>query len=197
VRQPAPHHVKAIYTEVKDLFGGAKPVVDRYADDHDDPNWVDVMRTVDSPEPGVTSYATLGMSRFDNGGLLSDGKPLRVELLAACQSEFTHIADGLTSCALNVARDGWQVTPGVVHPNALVVHRPDIVLKHLFLTTPFLWGDRPDTREFDDLLVTWLMAVPISDTEVDHLSAHGPESLESLFEHEQIDIFDINRDPVV
>ncbi|MDQ3176846.1 MAG: suppressor of fused domain protein [Actinomycetota bacterium] len=197
MRQPAPEHVKAIYAQIKALFGGTKPIVDRFGDDHDDLNWVDVMRTPDSPQPGVTSYATLGMSRFDNGGLESGGKPLRVELVAACQSEFTHIADGLSSCALNVAKDGWQVTPGVVHPNALGLYRSDLVLKHLFLVTPYLWGDEPDDREFDELLVTWLMAVPVSDSEVEHVRTRGPESLEALFEERQIDIFDINREPVV
>lgn len=197
MRQPAPEHVKAIYSDIKVLFGGAKPIVDRFADDDEDPNWVDVMRTAESPQPGVTSYATLGMSRFDNGGLEVDGKPLRVELLAACQSEFTHIADGLASCALNVAKDKWQVTPGVVHPNVLDLYRPDIVLKHLFLVTPFLWGDGPADRKFDELIVTWLMAIPISDSEIDHVARYGPERLESLFEERQIDVFDINRDVVV
>lgn len=65
MRQPVPPYVKEIYRQVKDLFGGAKPIVDRYADDHEE-HWVDVMRMPDCPQPGVTSYATLGMSRFDN-----------------------------------------------------------------------------------------------------------------------------------
>lgn len=197
MRQPAPEHVKSIYSDIKALFGGSKPIVDRFGDDDDDPNWVDVMRTVDSPQPGVTSYATLGMSRFDNGGLEVGGKALRVELLASCQSEFTHLADGLVSCALNVAKDKWQVTPGVVHPNVLNQYRPDIVLKHLFLVSPFLWGGAPEDREFDDLVVTWLMAIPISDSEIEYMAQNGPERMESLFEEHQIDIFDINREPVV
>lgn len=176
MRQPVPPYVKEIYRQVKDLFGGAKPIVDRYADDHEE-HWVDVMRMPDCPQPGVTSYATLGMSRFDNGGLESGGKPLRVELLAACQSEFPEIAAGLTSCAFNVARDGYQVTPGVVHPNVLDLYAPDVVLKHLLLVPPFLWEPEPEPRDFGDVTVAWLMAVPISDGEIEYARVRGSDAL--------------------
>lgn len=88
-------------------------------------------------------------ARFDNGGLECDGKPLRVELLAACQSEYSPMADGLVSCALNVAKSGYQVTPGVVHPNVLDVYTPTVVLKHLLLVTPYLWDDAPEEHQVD------------------------------------------------
>lgn len=196
MRQPAPAHVKQIYGEIKQLFGGGSAVVDRYGDSDDDPLWVDVMRTADAPQPGVTSYATLGMSRFDNGGLECDGKPLRVELLAACQSEYSAMADGLVSCALNVAKSGYQVTPGVVHPNVLDFHTPTVVLKHLLLVTPYLWDDAPEEHHFEDITVVWLMAVPISDSEMEVARQHGTEHLQRLLEEHQVDVFDINRPPV-
>lgn len=198
MRQPAPAYVKELYAQIKELFGGAKPIADRYGDDHEDPYWVDVMRTADSPQPGVTSYATLGMSRFDNGGLeTEDGTPLRVELLGACQSEFTQLAPALNSCALNVAKSGYQVQPGVVHPNVLAIHANDIRLRHLLLVTPFLWGAEPSTRIFDDLVVEWLLAVPISDSEVEFARRYDSDRLQQVFATHQIDMFDINRPPVV
>lgn len=198
MRQPAPAYVKELYPQIKQLFGGAKPIVDRYGEDHEDPHWVDVMRTADSPQPGVTSYATLGMSRFDNGGLQTeDGKPLRVELLGACQSEFTQLAPALNSCALNVANSGYQVWPGVVHPNVLALHAPDTRLKHLLLVTPFLWGSEPSTRAFDDLVVDWLLAVPISDSEFEFARRYDSDRLQQVFEEHQIDKLQINRPPVV
>lgn len=197
MRQPAPAYVKDLYSQIKELFGGGKPIVDRYAEDDEDPNWVDVMRTADCPQAGVTSYATLGMSRFDNGGLESGGKPLRVELLAACQSEFTHMADGLSSCALNVAKSGYQVTPGVVHPNVLNLYEPGIVLKHLLLVPPFVWERQPPSRYLAEMTITWLMAIPIADSEIEYARLHGTDRLEELFVEHQIDVFDIGRAPVV
>lgn len=197
MRQPAPPYLKEIYVQIKELFGGSKPVVDRYAEDDNDPYWVDVMRTSDCPQAGVTSYATLGMSRFDNGGLQSGGKPLRVELLAACQSEYTHMADGLSSCALNVAKSGYQVTPGVVHPNVLNLYSPDITLKHLLLVPPFIWEPEPTSRELDGMIITWLMAVPISDSEIEYARLSGTDQLEALFDEHQIDVFNINRAPIL
>lgn len=197
MRQPAPAYVKELYAQIKEMFGGAKPTVDRYGEDHEDSYWVDVMRTVDCPQPGVTSYATLGMSRFDNGGLQSEGKPLRVELLGACQSEFIELPRALNSCALNVAKSGYQVRPGVVHPNVLAIHVPEIQLKHLLLVPPFLWGSKPALREFDDIVVDWLLAVPISDSEVEFARRYDSDRLQQVFAERQIDMFDINRPPVV
>ena len=48
MRQPAPAYVKELYAQIKEMFGGAKPIVDRYGENHEDPHWVDAMRTVDS-----------------------------------------------------------------------------------------------------------------------------------------------------
>lgn len=138
------------------------------------------------------------MSRFDNGGLeTEDGTPLRVELLGACQSEFTQLAPALNSCALNVAKSGYQVQPGVVHPDVLAIHANDIRLRHLLLVTPFLWGAEPSTRIFDDRVVEWLLAVPISDSEVEFARRYDSDRLQQVFAAHQIDMFDINRPPVV
>ena len=44
---------------------------------------------------------------------------------------------------------------------------------------------------------TGLMAVPISGSELIYADRSGPKALSALFEERQIDIFDINRLPVV
>ncbi|MBC2035444.1 suppressor of fused domain protein [Listeria booriae] len=42
-------------------------------------------------------------------------------------------------------------------------------------------------------VITWLLLIPISKSELEYLSDNGIDALESLFEAGQIDIFDINR----
>ena len=45
--------------------------------------------------------------------------------------------------------------------------------------------------------VAWLQAVPISDPERDLAEREGSDSLEDLFERQQIDVFDLDRPSVV
>ncbi|MGI8627462.1 MAG: suppressor of fused domain protein [Geodermatophilaceae bacterium] len=49
----------------------------------------------------------------------------------------------------------------------------------------------------DGLTVAWLMAVPIADSEVEFARLNGTQRLQEIFEQEQIDVFDIDRAPVL
>lgn len=52
-------------------------------------------------------------------------------------------------------------------------------------------------RAFDDLVVDWLLAVPVSDSEVEFARRYDTDRLQQVFAEHQIDMFDINRPPVV
>ena len=63
--------------------------------------------------------------------------------------------------------------------------------------TPFLWDETLRTLTLRDKRVAWLLAVPISDAELRYDERKGPDALESLFENQHIDVFDISRPSVV
>jgi hypothetical protein len=175
------------------LFGG-DPTVDRfYADD--DSLWVDVLRSPDSPVDGITSHATIGTSRFDNQ-LVSDGLSIRVELLGACASEVSEFADMLCSCALTVAHGEHSAVPGAIFTGIVERHLPGVSMKHMLFVTPYLWGDGPDALADDEHVLAWLMAVPVSDSELGYAREHGTDALQALFERAEIDVLDIDRPPV-
>ena len=69
-------------------------------------------------------------------------------------------------------------------------------MKHFLLVPPFLW-DGFETLEVGGQAVAWLQAVPISDRERDLAEREGSDSLEDLFERQQIDVFDLDRPSVV
>ncbi len=69
-------------------------------------------------------------------------------------------------------------------------------LNHVLLLPPFLWASLK-TLELDDKTVAWLMAVPISDAELDFAERMGVDALETAFEKAQIDVFDLNRASVI
>ena len=51
--------------------------------------------------------------------------------------------------------------------------------------------------EIDNRNIYPLLLVPISDKELDYKNKYGTDALETLFENEAIDIFDIKRKSVV
>jgi antitoxin YqcF len=188
--------LKDLAHRLRDLFGGT-PKVWRYRDD-DDVEWVDILSSDDRPQPGLTSYATLGMSRFDNEVTTADDVPIRVELVAACQSEFTAMANVLATCAFNVASGKFSITPDVIIPDAIRVNDDTVPMKHALLTTPFLWGDgQPETITEPDTVIAFLQVVPVGDDEFEFARENGVDALTDRYEERQIDIFDINRPSVV
>ena len=68
---------------------------------------------------------------------------------------------------------------------------------HLYFSAPFLWEDSLKTLECGTKNVSWLMVIPISDSELKFLTLNVDDALESLFEKKQIDIFDLNRPSVL
>ncbi|GDY34022.1 suppressor of fused domain protein [Gandjariella thermophila] len=174
-------------------FGG-RPTVTRYWDDNHHSS-VDILTCADQPTEGVNSYATLGLS---DTPLTRDGAqfPVRVELVGACANNVDFFPNALSTAAFYVINDHLFCQPGTIFPRVIEMYDPDITMKHLMFVSPFIWGDAPHTLELPDKTVAWLLAVPIAEEERRYAETHGAEALEDLFEQAQIDIFDIDRDPV-
>lgn len=183
--------VKPLAHVLRDLFGGT-PNVHKYHD-HKHEEFVYVFSSVDRPDAGLTTWATVGMSRFDNKLTAADGRAIRIELVAACQSEFAAMGSVLSSCAFNVASGVYSVTPNVVHPDAVRANDDSVRMKHALLVTPYLWGDEPATIDEPDMVTEFLQVVPIDDDEYVYGRVNGADALVDLLEKAQIDVFDINR----
>ncbi|HEX8499174.1 MAG TPA: suppressor of fused domain protein [Pyrinomonadaceae bacterium] len=153
---------------------------------------VAVLSCTDAPWEGVTTHCTIGLSDYP---MYQDDEefPTRLEIVGACASDVEWFANLMSSSAFYVMRTGWLCHPGVVLANSVEMYAPELHLKHLYFTTPFLWEGRLETLELPTKKVAWLLAVMITEAEYLYLNEHGDQALESLFEEAQIDIFDINR----
>ena len=156
---------------------------------------IDVLSCIDSPQQGVTSWGTIGMSDWTNLAASGGTPEVRVELVAACQSS-VDFGSFLASCAFNVGTGQFGIAPNLVFPRVIELYRPDVTMAHLMFVPPFLWNsDFPTVRE-GSIAITWLQAVPVSESEFLFLKSNGAEALTELFEGNQIDVFDIDRRPV-
>ena len=49
----------------------------------------------------------------------------------------------------------------------------------------------------DDNIVKWLMAIPISDNELEYLNNNGVDAFENLLEQNDTEVFDIYRKSII
>ncbi|MBR4355713.1 MAG: suppressor of fused domain protein [Elusimicrobiaceae bacterium] len=185
--------LKRICRDVVDVFQGKKPAVHRYWDDKNVKH-IDILSCEDSPTQGIVSYATLGLSQIDFGWT-SQQKSLRTELIGTCCSETTYFPQILSAAAFEIMNSGAGV-PGAVLRNIISLYVPETTTPHLFLTMPSMWQKELLPISFDDIMVDFLMVVPISDTEWRFLNQQGEEALESLLEEKQVHIHDFFRKPI-
>jgi hypothetical protein len=189
----SPEH-QAIARHAAAVFGGAPRVAD-YANTPET-RFIGILSAADRPGPGVTSYSTIKLSDhplpWDGGEF-----PARIELAGVCDSNVAAFPNLLASAAFHIMQAGVLYRPGMVIPNLVRDAGVSSSLPHVYLTTPFLWGPALDELAAGTKMVTWLLAMPIAETELAYLREHGDDALETLFEEQRIDIFNVERPAVV
>ncbi|ASC81594.1 type VII secretion system immunity protein YqcF [Bacillus subtilis] len=185
---------KVIARTVLGAFGG-KPKVTKYWDDNENSN-IDILSVSDQPQEGITSYATLGLSDHSINYEVN-GTPLRIEIVAAMESASDIYANVLSTCAFNIINSNFTCAPGVIFKNVISMYDQETDMRHVMFVSPFLWEEDLELLEFSNKSVTWLMAIPISEGELQVTEKHGSDYLQDLLESKQIDIFDIKRESVV
>lgn len=181
-------HVRELARYVASVIN-ASPSVARYWDENDR-HHIDILSADNVPVRGVVTLATLGLSD-QSIGLDAEGSELRVELLAAVAQECRTFRNILATSVFDLMAGKAKCCPGCVVTNVVAMYESSSEMKHILLVPPFLW--EVETQKFPGLLVTWLQAVPISDSEYVYAQSEGTDALEDLFVREQIDVFDIYR----
>lgn len=184
-------HTKSATRELARTWGGGRPTVHRHWDEPEE-NWVGIASRADCPWDGVTAYGTLGLSDHSQGF----DNDLRVEIIGACATS-TDLSSVLATCAFNVIKNAWPMRPGAIHNDVLRMYGLSRTLAHVMFVPPFLWNDGPETLHLEGRTIAWLMAVPISESELLYAERSSSDALSTLFEDRRIDICDINRLPAI
>ncbi|WP_110112179.1 suppressor of fused domain protein [Bacillus sp. CGMCC 1.16541] len=182
-----------IIHKAADVFGNDYSIED-YSDDRQR-NSAHVLMCDDSPREGVTSYATIGGYHCPTGYTVG-GTPLRIEIVAACQSSFTIFPTILAACVYHMMKSHVSIFPGAIYKDIIHMIDDKFHMQHILLIPPFLW-ESLSTIELDDKKVTWLQAVPISEKERTFALEHGVDSLLSRFDDAQVNVFNLERRSVL
>ncbi len=193
------------YDAFTESVGDVKYKVFSYLDERDVKS-INILSCFDTLFEGVTSFSTLGLSHLP-ARMTSDGKPLTVELVSACDSVYDQFPNMISTCAFQIMDGLSDYGPGAVVPNVVPMYYPDLDMKHMLMGYPFLWGDTLHTisvkndskkgilrrHSADEKLVAWLELIPISEMEYQYLLKNGYDALEDLFEKNEIDVLNLER----
>ena len=70
-------------------------------------------------------------------------------------------------------------------------------MKHIMFVSPFLWNEKLEALNFEDKYISWLQAIPISETEYHDAQRKGERELEALLGEVEVDILNLNRHSVI
>lgn len=70
-------------------------------------------------------------------------------------------------------------------------------MKHVMFVSPFLWNEKLAPLDFEDKYISWLQAIPISETEYHYAQRKGERELEALLEEAGVNILNLNRNSVI
>jgi antitoxin YqcF len=147
----------------------------------------------DVPNPGVTTYATIGLSDHPQPNY---GSSLRLELIGACDAGFPDFGNVISSCVFECLKNDRPINYGVVFYDIVKQYRLSRTMDHVTFVAPSAWEGFTRTQLLKQEL-HWLMVVPISESEMAHLKTNGIDALEERLQSAQVDITDLNRPAVV
>ncbi len=182
---------KAVAAYIAEIFGEAVGVNAHKSEDGG--KEIAVLRCANVPQEGVQSCASIGLNGTDIG-LVSGGKKLRVEVVGACDVQVDVFENMVASTAYAVM-DAGKCYPGFVAENVVGLY-VESEMKHVLLTSPFLWNGM-ETMALEDRYIAWLMMVPVSEAEYAYAKKMGADALEERFAEENIDIYHLYRKSII
>ncbi|MCR5738166.1 MAG: suppressor of fused domain protein [Eubacterium sp.] len=179
-----------IHNEIK-----STPKVISFADDSNEFK-IDIYIGENKSDVGLSTYSTLGLSKYPIGVIDSEGKEIRVEFIGVCDSDFKEFPNIIASCAFDIIKNNYSCRPGMININAVEQYYDGLEMRHIYYTAPSYWENLQGI-ELDGHIVNWLFAIPISDSELEYLEKYGDQAFEELLEEKNTEVFDIYRDSVV
>lgn len=173
---------------------GTDPGALRFWDDNRE-NYLDVLHVNDPLQKGMKFYATIGVSE-NNVVIKGKEQGFALELLMGGDQKFEQVPNILSTCGFYIVKDKWECRPGNVFERMVEMYYPNNILQHIYFTDPFVWSDKLQPLQMEDIQIVWLLAVPISDKELQYKLEHGDDAFDQLLFEKKVDVFDLNRKSV-
>ena len=160
----------------------------KHRNDDDPSKWIDIFTSENSE--GVVA-ATIGVMDFDQS---RHGRtPVHTEILVDCRGHFPEVPNIAATIGQYLIKDGWKAAPGVTFAEMVSMYLPDLEVKHVLFVPPFQWENGMTEVELSDRTVYPLLAVPITDWELELVKDCGADALESKWLERSTDVLDWER----
>jgi hypothetical protein len=123
--------------------------------------------------------------------------PLYTEILLDGRGRLSYLANVVATIGLYIIKDGWSVAPGGTFADMVSMYAPELNVKHILFVPPYQWEDRMTKVELSDRTIYPLLAVPITEEELDLVRSSGADELQELWERSLTDVLDWTREGVV
>lgn len=183
---------KDIFKYSRKFIGGTPDVYAYYTEDRS--KSIDIMTSRDTQFTDVYVHSTIGLSEIDINKSLS-GKRVGVELIAVGDKGKETICNILASVAFEIM-DEHHCYFGKIFSDAISKYDNGLAMKHAILLSPVFWNQYKQMSS-EDMIVSWLLLVPVSDTEKEYVEKYGVDAFEELLAKQDVDITDISRKPFV
>jgi len=165
---------------VSSLTGGNRSVASYY--DEAETSSIDVLTILNN---GGKVCATIG--------LMDTPHDPPTEILMDSAGDDIKLENIISTAAFFIMKDGWKIRPGAVFESLVAEYHPELALKHLLFVPQYQWGEALSKVKLKQGYVYPLLAVAVSDGELDFISKNGVSALENLWEKEDVGVLNWHR----
>lgn len=171
----------------------------------------DILTLQNSPQKGMTTYVTLGLSDYVLRDDQNNRKPRRIELISILrddtdfleltgnpEDQLNFYEDSLMYICCYMVEENSYLFPGDIWVNWFSnKYQQFSDLEHLYFMYPTLLTDKIRTTTIEDKEIEWLLCIPISQDELEYYEKNGSEALEKLLLQEKVDVSDLFRESLL
>ena len=141
-------------------------------------------------EEGIVA-ATVGLMDYDQSH--REGVTIPTEILVDARGRRDYVANVAATIAFFVMKDKWKVAPDVTFAEIIGMYAPDLAVRHVLFVPPFQWPDGMTRVVLRDRTIYPLLAVPITDGELELVRREGADALTDRWVRESTDVLDWSR----
>lgn len=166
-------------------------------------NKVDIFQIKNIIEKGLNMFITVGVSEssisleYDNLPLRAEFIGLSYKLFSEDSSKDSKIPNILMTCSSCIKNSNYKCYPGAIFLDVIETFYPNTDMKHILFTNLLPYMKELKALYLEDKIVSWLLAVPISEKEYLYSLDYGVEKLETLLEKKQVDIANLDRKSII
>ena len=180
---------KLVANYLRKAFAGT-PEVQRYLAE-DNVRFVDIIKTPHQDK--ITYVGSIGGFKRTMKGRNSANPEIRVEFLSAVQERYTEImAQTLGYLVFCLDTEKISYHPGMIVENAIPENKLSN-MRHIYLCDPFLWDNGLKSMCFDDFVLAFLYAMPITEEEKNFFDKNGADAFENYLQGKNVPYFDMGR----